>query len=191
MLNLPRLVLLLLCGIATGCAGLFPNSRSEISSPFMSFDEARNAIEQVIPYQTKVADLAALGFDPRSNYNVTLIPYPEIVGRLAPHPGVPLSAMDPGVQDCIVAQNACRAYVFRLGSEQRQREGNFLLDFVNIQRTTSITGWRFEGLIVLTNDVVLFRNFSGEARIDRTERQLNPLGPFQPAGESAGRSLLR
>ena len=104
MLNLPRLVLLLLCGSAAGCAGLFPNSRSEISSPFMSFDEARNAIEQVIPYQTKVADLAALGFDPQSNYNVTLIPYPEIVGRLAPHPGVPLSAMDPGVQDCIVAQ---------------------------------------------------------------------------------------
>lgn len=188
---LPRLGLLLLCGSATGCAALFPNSSSEISSPFLSFEAARSAIQQVIPYRTKVTDLAALGFDPQSNYNVTLIPYPDIVGRLAPHPGVPLSAMDPGVQACIAAQNACRAYVFRLGSEQRQREGNFFLDFLNVQRITSITGWRFEGLIVLIDDTVLFRNFSGEARIDRTDRLLNPLGPFQPAGESAGRSLLR
>ena len=191
MLTLRRLGLLLLCGSAAGCAALFPNSSSEVSSPFLSFEAARSAIEQVIPYRTRISDLAALGFDPQSNYNVTLIPYPEIVGRLAPHPGVPLSAMDPGVQDCILAQNACRAYVFRLGSEQRQREGHFFLDFVNIQRITSITGWRFEGLIVVTKDTVLFRNYSGEARIDRTERQLNPLGPFQPAGESAGRSLLR
>ena len=76
-------------------------------------------------------------------------------------------------------------------AEQRQREGNFFLDFLNVQRITSITGWRFEGLIVLIDDTVLFRNFSGEARIDRTDRLLNPLGPFQPAGESAGRSLLR
>jgi hypothetical protein len=38
--------------------------------------------------------------------------------------------------------------------------------------------------------VVLFRNYSGEERIDRHEQQTNPLGPFQPAGESSGRSLF-
>jgi hypothetical protein len=48
-----------------------------------------------------------------------------------------------------------------------------------------------DALVVVTDGKVLFRNHGGQPQIDRTERQVNPLGPLQPAGESAGAVLLR
>ncbi len=173
-----------------GCVSLLPTGSNDTISSFASFEAAQSALEKVVPHQTTLAELAALGFDPHASSNVTLIPYPEVVGRLVPYAGIQAKDLEPGVRDCIAAQTACRAYVFHFGNEQRKREGGFWLDFLNVRRITNVTGWRFEGLVVINDSVVLFRNYSGEARTSRTERQTNPLGPFQPAGESAGRSLF-
>ncbi|MDP1693818.1 MAG: hypothetical protein Q8L49_18045 [Burkholderiaceae bacterium] len=180
----------MLCLGLTACASLLPQGATDQPSGFASFDAARLALEQVVPFRTTLAELTLLGFDPYAGNNVTLIPYPAIVTRLAPYPGVPLEALDPGVRECIAAQSACRAYAFQLGEQSRRREGSFWLDFMNFKRTTYVTGWRFDGLVVMRGDVVLFRNFGGEARIDRVERQLNPLGPLQGAGDQIGNRLL-
>lgn len=90
--------------------------------------------------------------------------------------------------DGIIAGEKCGA--FHLGGQTQRREGSFWLDFFSFQRTTAIGGWRFDGLVVVRGDVVVFRNFGGEARIDRTERQVNPLGPLQRAGDAIGAKLL-
>ena len=177
-------------GFLAGCTTLLPSGSNLTPSSFDSFDAARSAFEKVMPHRTTLSDLEALGFAPRASSNVTLIPYPEVVGRLVPYPGIAASDLEPGVRECIAAQTACRAYVFHFGHEQRKREGGFWLDFLNVRRITNITGWRFEGFVVLSDNMVLFRNYAGEPRIERTEKQTNPLGPFQPAGETAGRSLL-
>ncbi|MDP1533045.1 MAG: hypothetical protein Q8L92_05630, partial [Rubrivivax sp.] len=113
-----------------------------------------------------------------------------IVARLAPHPGVPLESLDAGVRECIAAQSACRAYAFQLGEQSRRRAGSFWLDLLNFSRTTYVTGWRFDGLVVMRGELVLFRNYGGEARIDRVEHQVNPLGPLQGAGDQIGNRLL-
>lgn len=185
-----RMLLPAVLGLLAGCTSLLPSGSNVTPTAFESFDAVRTAFEKVTPHRTTLTELEALGFDPRASSNVTLIPYPEVVGRLVPYPGVAASDLDPGVRECIAAQTACRAYVFHFGNEQRKREGGFWLDFLNIKRITNITGWRFEGFVVLNDNMVLFRNYAGEPRIERTERQSNPLGPFQPAGETAGRSLL-
>ncbi len=101
-----------------------------------------------------------------------------------------MDALDPGIPQCILARNECRAYVFRFERKQRQREGGFFADFFNVRRMTRITGWWFEATVVVTDGTVLFRNHGGQAQIDLVERSINPLGPLQPAGEVAG-SLLR
>lgn len=176
---------LLTLGLA-GCSGLLPRGSSVASSPFSAYDMAKAAFDRIEPYKTSVAQLATLGFDPQGSANVTVIPYPEVVARLAPHPGVPLEALDRGVRDCMLAQSACRAYVYRFSQQSRKREGEFLSDFFNFRRITHIEGWRFEAMVVARDDLVLFKNFGGEPRIDITERQVNPLGPFQSGGEAAG-----
>ena len=54
-----------------------------------------------------------------------------------------------------------------------------------------MSGWRFNGLVAIRDGVVLFRSYGGEPHNDRTERQVNPLGPLQPAGEAVGGLITR
>jgi hypothetical protein len=178
------LILVTALGLA-GCTALLPSSSSVSPSSFDSFEAAQAALEKTVPYKTSLEELKALGFDPQASANVTIIPYPEIVSRLAPYSGVALDALDPGVRDCILAQTQCRAYLYRFGRVDRQRDGNFFLDFFNIKRDVQMNGWRFEGLVVVRNGIVLFRNSAGEAKLNTFEKTTNPLGPFQRSGESS------
>jgi hypothetical protein len=185
------LPLALLAGTAlAGCTAMLPRGSSDTPSPFQTYAEAQAAVERIVPFKTSASQLAALGFDPNEGKNVTVIPYPDIVARLAPYAGVPLDQLEAGVRACIVAQSDCRGYLFRFEREDRKREGNFLSDFLNWKRVTHVTGWRFEALLVVSDGTVLFRNVAGNAHSDRIEKQTNPLGPLQPAGEGAGSLLL-
>lgn len=177
--------------LLTACSSLLPRGSTDVQSGFNSFEEARDAIERVRPYQTTTAQLKDLGFDVHSTANVRQIPYPEVVARLAPNPSVPLEMLDPGIRDCIESRQACRAYEFSFGHQISHREGSFWADFLNFRRRTEISGWRFQGLVVVRDGVVLFRNHGGEPQIRQTERQSNPLGPLQPAGEAAGALIGR
>ena len=174
-----------------GCHSLLPRGSADTPAGFTSFGDAEAAATKVVGLQTRTAELKGLGFDPVAGTNVTLIPYPDIVARLAPYPGVPVERLDQGIQQCIEAKSACRGYLFHFERQDRKRKGSFWLDFLNIHRTTYITGWWFDTLIVVSDGVVLFRNYGGQASTDRVEDQVNPLGPFQPAGESAGFQLIR
>lgn len=174
-----------------GCTALLPHGRSRAVGPFQTYEEASQAAARIVALHTRPDELKALGFDLQAGANVTLIPYPEIVARLTPHPNVPLLKLDPGIRLCAEEQAACRGYLFRFEQQQRQREGNFWLDFFNVRRTTRIHGWWFEALIVVSGDRVLFHNVGGQALAERVERQTNPLGPLQPAGEAAGSLLVR
>jgi len=175
----------------SGCSSMLPRGSQKSPSPFSSYREAQTALEQIVPFQTMTSQLKTLGFDPDGGSNVTRIPYPDVVARLAPYSGVSLDALDPGVRECILARSACQAYLFHFAQHDRRREGSFWSDFFNVRRQTHITGWSMDALVVVTEGKVLFRNHGGQPQIDRTERQINPLGPFQPAGESAGLALIR
>lgn len=189
MLMRPWLMAVLLA--LGGCTALLPRGSSDTPARFEDFQQAKEAAERIVGRRTTVEELKALGFDPVTRPNVTLIPYPEIVAKLAPYPGVPVEQLDPGIQQCIRDRSACRGYQFHFERQDRKRLGNFFLDFLNIKRETYVTGWWFDALIVVSDGVVLFRNYGGQAVTDRVERQTNPLGPLQPSGESAGAYLLR
>ena len=177
--------------LLAACTDMLPKGRTDIASRFDSFESARAAIDKVLPYRTSIDDLREIGFDVQAAANVKQIPYPEVVSRLAPNPSVPLNQLDPGIRDCIEARQACRAYEFTLGQQERRREGGFFRDFLNFDRTTHTTGWRFSGLIVVRDQLVVFKNYGGEPQIDHSERQRNPLGPLQPGGEALGNVITR
>lgn len=147
-----------------GCSALLPRSRAEDISPFQSYDAARQALESVVPYHTTLQDLKTLGFDVQASANVQQVPYPQWVGVLA-HPNVPLDRSDVGIRDCIAAEQACRSYTFRFGNLKQERRGSFLADFLNFRRITLTHGWRFEGVVLVRDGVVLFRNHGGQPKI--------------------------
>lgn len=173
------------------CTAMLPRGSSDAPSPFSTFAEAQSAAEKIQPFKTPSGELAQLGFDAKDGRNVTMIPYPEIVARLAPYSGVPLEQLDPGIRTCILAKTDCRGYVFRFEKESREREGGFWADFLNVKRETRVRGWWFEALVVVNDGTVLFRNVSGQPHVEKLVRERNPLGPFQPAGEGAGAAILR
>lgn len=185
------LTVVMVCAALSACTTLLPSSSSRTPSRFSSFESAREAVQRIVPLETQLSELKDIGFDPEGGANVTLIPYPDILARLAPHPALPLPLLDPGVRKCVEDQAACRGYLFHFERQGRRRIGSFWLDFLNIRRTTEVSGWSFDALVIVSNGTVLFRNYAGQAQIDRVERQSNPLGPLQPAGEAAGALLRR
>lgn len=166
--------------LLSACAQFLPYSRSEEPSPFATFEAARTAIERIEPHRTTLEEMKALGLDPQASSNVREIPYPQLVAQLVESPSLALTELDPGIRECIAVRQRCRAYQFHFSRVVRERTGDFLLDFLNFDRTTRTSGWRFEAVVLMRDDdVVLFRNHAGEPRIDTSERVRNPLGPLQ------------
>ena len=71
------------------------------------------------------------------------------------------------------------AYEINLERIKNQREGSVVLDMLNFRKNVHITGWKISVLILMVDDTVEYVLYSGEKNIDRTEKEKNPLGPFQ------------
>jgi hypothetical protein len=190
MKGLARICIALACAAVAGCSALLPRASSQNVSAFETFETAREAFERIVPYRTTLPELKQLGFDVAARGNVQQIPYPQLVGKLVPNPVLTLDRLDDGIRDCIDARQDCRAFVFRVGTEVHERRGAFLPDFLNFRRVTRTHGWRFEGLVLVRDGLVLFRNHGGEPLIDRVEERVNPLGPLQALGEAMSRDAV-
>lgn len=165
------------------CSNLLPRGRSEEPSGFADYESAREALEQIRPYQTGLDELGRLGFQVGSSANLERVPYPQWVPLLLGQ-NVPLDQADIGIRDCLAARAECQAYVFRFSRIKSERHGSFLADVFNFKRNTSVRGWRFEGIVLIRGNVVLFRNHRGQPKIDLYEERTNPLGPFQSMGDA-------
>lgn len=78
----------------------------------------------------------------------------------------------------------CQGYEVDHRVLKRNRYGNFWADLLNFKRKTDIVGWRFNAVVLITDDVVVYKLTGGQPAIHDREESNNPLGPFQGAGES-------
>ena len=170
--------------LLAGCSALLPHGESVADSPWNSYDDAIKTFEKIVPHQTTVEDLAKLKLDPMHNPNITLLNYSDVLRRFITSPSTDMEDLDSGVRECIEAKLACRGYEIDQKSLTRQRYGNFWADFLNFRRKTDIVGWRFNGVILLKNGVVVYKLTGGQPAIHEREETSNPLGPLQGVGES-------
>jgi hypothetical protein len=177
----------LICAISlvlmSGCASLLPQTKNE-SSEFKSFEEARLLIEALVPMQSDIASVVSMGIDPAKHTNTTLLTQADVVRRFAPGSVISKHDLDPGIVACIEARDACRGMDVVASRIARKRTGNFFSDFFNFSRRTETTGWSFQAVILLVNDVVVYRTWGGQPTINETELRTNPLGPLQDVGPS-------
>ena len=87
--------------------------------------------------------------------------------------------LEPGIHECLKAQNKCNVNSLELRQTRRDRVGHFFLDIVNFKRRTVVTGWYFETIIVVVVDRIVHKSWSGVPAISEVEENLNPLGPLQ------------
>lgn len=162
---------------------MLPRVRSE-SSPFQSFDEARKAIDALVPMQSDVATLTKLGIDPMKQPNMAILTHADIVRRFVPSALLKREDLDPGVLACLEARDACRGWEITAARISTVRTGNFFADFTNFSRHSETTGWRFNALILLVSDVVVYRAWGGQPSVNEIEVKTNPLGPLQDMGSA-------
>ena len=164
-----------------GCTSLLPRVQSE-SSPFASFEEARVAIESLEPMRSTITTLAQKGIDPVKQPNTVILTHSDVVRRFLPSNLLKREDLDPGVIACLDAREACRGWEISAERVLRARTGGFFPDFTNFSRRTETTGWRFNALVLLANDVVVYRAWGGQPNLMEVEVRTNPLGPLQDLG---------
>lgn len=168
----------------TGCGSLLPRSEAVVESPWRNFQEAQQTFDQIIPHQTTVNDLKHLKLDPETNPNITILNYSDVLRRFIPSGSITALDLDTGVLECILAKTACKGYEVDQRTLKRNRIGSFWLDFLNFKREVDVAGWRFNGVILVKDNVVVYKLTGGQPAIHETEQSRNPLGPFQGIGES-------
>lgn len=142
---------------------LLPRANTE-SPAFQTFDEARQAIEALVPSRSGLAELTERRLSPDKQPNTAILTQADIVRRVFNGGVLGKDDLDLGIVTCINARNACRGWVLNVARITKARTGNFFADFANFKRRTETTGWRFNALILLVNN--------------------NPLGPVQDMGPS-------
>lgn len=174
-----------------GCSTLLPRAHNAIQGGWQSFEAARDAIEAIKPYETRRTALHEAGIDPYSNPTVTILTYSDLVQRLSPGSALRAEQMDRGIRDCLLAGKNCVGYSIVQRRVDRDRVGNFWLDTFNFRRDVNVTGWSFNALVVMVDDLVVYTLHGGQPVIRERELTRNPLGPFQGWGEPAMQQLMR
>jgi len=168
----------------SGCSSLLPQSEAETIGTWQSFEQVQQTFDQIVPRQTTGEDLKRLGLDPLVNPNITILNYSDVLRRFLPSPTIAVTDLDPGVQECVAAMTSCRGYEVNQRSTKRKRYGNFWADFFNFLRKVEVAGWRFNGVILLKDNTVIYKLTGGEPSIREHEESRNPLGPLQGMGSS-------
>jgi hypothetical protein len=173
-----------------GCQGLLPRASSESRDTWGSFDEARDAIDRIVPFETRRAQLATQGLEPGADPTITLLSFADVSQRFALGATVSADGLDQGLRDCFAAGKRCTAYAIAIRDVKRRRVGNFWLDTFNFERVTDSSGWTFNALIVFVDDLVVYTLTGGQPRISERDRVRNPLGPLQAWGDILAKHTL-
>lgn len=166
--------------LLTGCGFLLPSTKATVESPWNTFEDIKTAFDNIVPGETSVQELKKLGFDIESTPNLRILNYLDIAVAVQT---IPIENLDTGLQDCLRAKTSCRAFVFEPKRVYSKRIGNFWLDFLNFRRKARETGWQFKALLVLIDDHVTYKLWSGTPKIEEYKDQRNPLGPLQGASD--------
>lgn len=170
--------------ISSGCRSLLPTSSDATLVQWRSFDEARAAIESIVPFQTRKSTLVSNGLDPLHNPAVTILSYPEIVQRFSAGNALRRDEYEQGIRRCLTAGQACSGYSISVKRVKSDRIGNFWLDMLGFVRRTNITGWSFNAMVLFVDDEVVYRVYGGQPNLHEMQVRRNPLGPLQSLGDA-------
>jgi len=177
--------LLAVAGALAGCSSLLPRSKETSGSAaiaWQSYEEAERAFASIVPGKTTAAELAALHVDPRTNPNITLLHNFQLRERFIPNNTVTLDDLDAGVRECMAARSACVGWEINQTAMQKKRNGNAALDMLKMRRETHSSGWRFAGLLLIKDGVVLYKLAGGQPLIHEIAQTEDMLGPLQALG---------
>jgi len=177
-----RGALALLLGAVTGCSSLLPKSKETTGAPgsgWQSYQDAQQAFDRIVLGKTTAAELAAMQLDPRVNPNIAVVPRYELMQRFVVNQSVTMDDLDGGVRECLQARDQCKALEVNQTASQKKRTGNAALDIAKVYRETHTSGWRFTGLILVKDGVVVYKLTSGQPMVHEIVQEKDTLAPLQ------------
>jgi len=189
-IGLPTAVAIALVMFLSACSSALPKTENQTKSAWVSFADAMAAYNKIVLNKTTVIDLRGLGFDPYTSPNVKILSYLDVIKKFVPNNAVKHEQIPLTVRSCLAKQEHCMAYEAHPGTVKRKRVGSMFLDLLKFKRKTLETGWRFNALIVLDNDVVVYKIWSGIPIINSEKTRKNPLGPLQGSGGSLAKDSI-
>jgi uncharacterized protein YceK len=175
-------LVVLLVGTLAGCSSLLPKSKETSGAPgvgWQSYRDAERSFAGIVPGKTTAAELDAMQLDPRSNPNITVLPRHELLQRFIVNQSIAMSDLDEGVRECLEAREHCRALEVNQTATQKKRTGNAALDMAKVYRETHTSGWRFCGLVLVKDGVVIYKLTSGQPSIHEIAEEHDTLAPLQ------------
>lgn len=169
--------------LTSACTSLLPVSHSNASS-FQSFEEARTAVVALVPMKSSRREGEKNGIDFAKQPNTKILTHSDLVRLLVPAGLLKRQDLDPGILVCVEARDACSGLDIVASRIAKTRTGNFFADFINYRQRTETTGWRFNALILYVDDLVVYRSWGGQPKVDEVDETTRPLGPFQDLGPS-------
>jgi len=160
---------------------MLPSSKEVTASGsgWQKYEDAERTFAGIVPGRTTAAELKDLKLDPSSNPSVSVLHPWQVRERFMPNALVTLEDLDQGVRECVTAREHCRAYEVNYLATQSRRNGNAALDILRLYRETHTAGWRFNGLILMKDDVVVYTLTAGQPKIHQVEEKQDYLGPVQ------------
>jgi hypothetical protein len=180
---LTQLLILVLPLLLGACSALLPHGEKKVISQWVDFEEAKAAYDKIIPYRTSRSELKVLGFSP-DHPNVRILNRSEVFDRLFTGPGRQSLQLPKGLRDCMTAGGRCSGYEVQVRVTYNRRYGNFLADMLNFKRKVETRGWEFHAILVMIDDKVVYKTWSGTPAIREYSDTTNPLGPLQGIGPS-------
>ena len=159
--------------------------KTKDESRWDGFEQVKASFDLIIPFETTKADLEKLGFDPYQTSNVRILNYLSIINKFMPNASITMADLPPALRGCVEAKDFCVAYDLKIRNIESQRQGNLFLDLLRFKRRAHQTGWRFSAFIVLVDDVVVYKLWDGQPRIEGEVYKKNPLGPLQEPADLA------
>ena len=172
-----------------GCASLLPTSKAEMKMPWQNYAEAKATFERIIILHTTIDELTAMAINADLTPNIVSLNHTDLLRRLANVPVLDPGMLDDGLRACLVKRQKCTGLEIEQTHTERERIGSFWLDVLGFRQETSVTGWRFNAVIVLDENVVIYKVWSGQPNIRKLEEERNPLGPLQGASGALIRKL--
>lgn len=165
-----------------GCSFLLPSEKMITKNPWKTFEDVKIAFDKIVPGETKLEDIKRLGFDPEETPNIEIWNYLDVIGHFMPNSSIRKRDLDKGLRDCITAKDDCHALNLMVKKINKKRYGNVFLDLLRFARKTRTSGWQFDALIIMKNDFVVYKIWSGKPNINESIEKKMPLGPLQEAG---------
>lgn len=171
--------------LTSGCSGMLPVAKTTDESRWESFEQVKASFDLIIPLETTKTDLQRLGFDPYQTSNIQILNYLAIIQKFMPNTNITIADLPPGLQGCVEAKDTCVAYEMKIQNIKSQRHGSLFLDLFRFKRQAHQSGWRFSAFIVLVDDLVVYKLWDGQPRIEGEVFKKNPLGPLQEPADLA------